>query len=397
MLKIKFVSSTSMTIVEDTEAQARELLDLDARMCGFDSEMTVVSAMNEPLLGNDERVIPAIVQLCVKRDGGDAPYSFPLRGIPKDVVYTCYIFPVKALITQGRSMPTSYVQLLRNERFVKASVGMKNDLNMLGRSLGFQIGAPLEIQLLALIAGHTDLGLGALAKALTPLEKAGSAGGNYDGILSEEQLRYAAMDALLCHLIIEKLMETSFISDVVTNTIPLTDNELRAMWSWVKNSSLSNSTTLDVTKVKNQFYNSYTNWKTKYSHNAINDAVKSMLDYAVAQRIITTEDGIKYNSIHSITPKIANSKKRNKITLTNQNDPDELMNAAYTVIFDLHDKNGHTLQGLITILQDSIILVGAKPQIQQRIQSAVDTLVARGKLVLNTTAKRYFLRIEISR
>lgn len=393
MLHIKIVQPGSENVEAATDKLATEFMRLDVSFCGFDSEMTVVTAMNESeaLLGDRERVIPSIVQLVVKRKINDATLSFPIEGIKDD--YTCFIFPIKVFTTEGRTFPTSLIQLLRSERLVKAAVGIRNDLNMLGSALGFQIGAPLEIQTLATVAGASDLGLGALAKQFTPLEKAESAGGNYDGILSSDKIYYASLDALISHLIVETLMASSMVIEKPTEAIPLSEEEMKSMWHFLKD-KIATGAGSGSEKFINLLFNSYDDWKTQgYSKQSVRNAVETFLPWAVATRRLVNPSNDVYRpaSLAPPAPKATSMK-----TVEREHAPKdskELLRSASNFLQRHSDTKGFTRTGIITTLKSHFIFPPG-PAPDKQAQDIIDGLQRNGQLLFDSKTRKYIPRYD---
>lgn len=390
MLHVKIVSSLAKNLEFDVDLLAKEFVKLDVIFCGFDSEMTVVSAMQNALLGDEELVVPSIVQLCVKKTTTTPHYSFAIPGIVDQ--YTCFIFPIKALMLEGRTIPTSLIQLLRNERIVKAAVGIRNDLNMLGRSLGFQIGAPQEIQNLAMMAGATDLGLGALAQKFTSLTKGQSAGGNYDGQLSSDQIYYASLDALISHLIVERILGNNLILERESLEIPLSESELKNMWYFLKNSTTLLVSVGDITtdKLRNQFYNSYSDWRSRseYTRSASDNAVNRFIDWSLdTKRLMKTEGGYRSPSIVFTAPTIISARTKTRV---DPNDYLVFLSTSKAILKQSIDKKGVTQVAAINLIKSRLDFPGVESEKTRLIQNVLDDLVRSNDLIIDVKTRRYY-------
>jgi hypothetical protein len=182
------------------EILCREILDSDMHVCGFDTETTVPNATNIPSDG-----LTSVIQICIRKNSNGK--ILPLEIETNDIgIYTCYIIPIRRIYLEHKDIPSNLNQLLTSSKIIKTGVNIKLDAKKVNQSYKIEMDGIIDLQDLAISNGNFDYGLNALAKKYLNLSKLDSELGNYDGILTYEQIMYSAYDAYLSLAIYNKML-----------------------------------------------------------------------------------------------------------------------------------------------------------------------------------------------
>ena len=394
MLYIKLVRSASPNVEREVDDLASEIIAANVNVCGFDTEMTVVSAMKTALLQEEEFVVPSIVQFCLKIKAAKYTHSFNVPELDKDTHYTCYILPLKVLLDKTRALPKNFIALLRSERLVKASVGMRNDLNMLERSLGIVIGAPLELQTLAIAAGATNLGLSELATLFTPLRKGESTQGDYDGHLTDDQVKYSAYDAMISHVLVERFLSNTIVLKSAIVDFPIDDATYKSMRNYLTGVfAESNIDRMSEKKIINSFSNAYSDWKNRYNRGTVENATKKFLAKAVAARALF-KSGDEYSTKAtplSASPHVVRVQTHQAEYVPEPGETTESIASKVSAMLaeESLERADYTVVGLHNSIKSKVKLSGTENTRRKMVDAIISAITSAGNLEFNSATKKY--------
>lgn len=254
------------------ELICEDILERDCFVCGLDTETTVPTSYTHNIIRNNG--LTSILQICIK---GKLSPSVLIQlkkqrnyAIDNDEGYTCIIFPLTLYQRRDKKLPGKLISLLKSPRLVKVGAAINLDARSLGKSYGVSVEPYIDLQTIAKSLGIKKYSLDDLALQYTNMGKAQSQLGNYDGRLTEDQVRYSALDAYLSLSVYEKMVFAAVPKRIERNK-ELTEEECKRVYHFLTSQSsiLNSKNPFPSTRIVDVLSVSYGEW-----HGVARDQVK---------------------------------------------------------------------------------------------------------------------------
>ena len=174
----------------------------------------------------------------------------------------CYIFQLYRIFKIHNKLPKDLIKILQNPNIIKIGTDLTNDTTSL-LSYSIILRGTIDIQCIAKTMQIPDVSLEGLASKF----EVGAKGlfsfkWDWDAqYLNEEQIEYAATDAMLPLKIYEKMITGVIVSDNIAVDESIKQEE--EYLEWLR--SMGHTSTLKIKKVVNQTINSYGPWRKRYT------------------------------------------------------------------------------------------------------------------------------------
>ena len=221
MLKVKvFESNDEYNQVDNT---FEKLLNLGITVCGLDTETTVfhqskeqhtvdgngyysVLSVDEPLItdGKEKRLV-SIIQICIDRNSNNEILDVEIEE-NDDNVYTCYIIPIKRIYLRHGDIPKNLKKFLMDRSIIKTGCGITKDMKDIKKSYNIKCKGYIDLQDISRSTGNLHYKLDDLGQKYLNLGKMKGSLGDYDGKLTDKQIRYAAYDSYLSLAVYLKML-----------------------------------------------------------------------------------------------------------------------------------------------------------------------------------------------
>ena len=298
MLRVINITNEA-TLLQDVDSAVRTIESLDPSVCGLDTETTVVKYKSNAR--HDQKA--SILQLCFRGLHGVVPGGIASPGVSTIVHekikedYTVWIFPLKRLYDQLGSLPPSLLRLLLRPTLAKVSVAILNDYDTLKRSYGVPLASCLPLEVVGLSLGIRETSLRDLAVRFTGYDKGEVVLGNYDQILTDAQIKYAAIDAYLSLATYERMVDV--FGFVKTKKMPmLAPEEIDSIYRHIldRTTLFMSKKAIGFNKFYNVLSNGYADWKKNYHAPEMQDLVVQFLNEMVKRgnlvRLIREDENI---------------------------------------------------------------------------------------------------------
>lgn len=249
MLKYKFIDS-----VDALDRIAQALLRASPPIIGFDTESTVTPNGTIGSLG--------LLQLAVPGDHG----GVVLDGYPEQLgETTVFLISMGEIRSNSNFLPKSFEKLLLSYKIRKVGCNITQDAILVRKAIGVFLNGTIDLQLIAESIGIVPASLDRLGGLLLgiPKENIDLLTANWDGELTEQQVKYAVIDAVLslrCYLALFKP-----VPEIVPP--PTEDDEAVTLelWEFLKTNSVFNGKRKPtVESVERVVVNGFPRWTIVY-------------------------------------------------------------------------------------------------------------------------------------
>lgn len=356
MLKIHYILPDENAYT-NIEILFQDILRKAPCVCGLDTETTVL--MDSSIISSSIKT--SIMQVCMEIN-----YNINTINSNNDLetvyddpkIYTSFIFHLQSTYNQKKVLPQSLVKFLENRNIIKVGADITLDSKKIKKDYNIKIKGIIDIQDLSRSIGDLDYSLGNLAEKYLHLHKLKSNLGNYDSILTLNQIEYAAYDAYLSLMLYKKMtkpnpMEIHPYFYIDRESINVDIDHAKEFLTFLKTTSLFNTDGSIVTydKILNVTFNGYTPWRnnTKLCNAKISIALKLLIKHGLMISVnagLTLPNGKEFDKFDD----------KNKSSIIN--DENKIDDVFYNRIMSLTKKcigiNGIKYESLINVLYNSI-------------------------------------------